>query len=244
MSPPIDFSYVRYTSCSGCQLMLLNLESSLEDLAGLVRVNSFDLASSKCVPLGRTDLALVEGSISSTVELEHLLRLRKAAGTLVAVGLCAISGGINTLADRDRLAAPPDKETGRPEYFPPQPLHRFVRVDAEIHGCPPERCDLENLIGALLRGGRPARQEMSVCMECRTAEHRCLLIEDRQICLGPVTRAGCEARCPGAAVGCEGCRGMVAEANLKEMLRLLMESGVSEQEALRRLNRFGEGQHA
>lgn len=236
------FSFVRYTSCSGCQLMLLNLENDLDLLFGLVRSAGFQMASSEPEPMQGLDLALVEGSITTTRELEHLLKLRNASKTLVAVGQCALTGGVNALASPDRVVAHNDvygAEKGPVSTFHPQALHHFVHVDASICGCPPERNDLINLIATLLRGGHPGRQEMPVCMECRIAENRCLLIEEKKPCLGPVTRSGCKARCPGVGIGCEGCRGHVAEANLPEMVHLLKELGFSEKMAERRLCRFG-----
>jgi coenzyme F420-reducing hydrogenase gamma subunit len=123
--------------------------------------------------------------------------------------------------------------------FPPQPLSLFVRVDLEIAGCPPERGEHLKTLGALLRGGLPSSlPEYAVCMECRQRENLCLLLEGKQPCLGPVTRAGCNALCPSFGVICEGCRGMVAEAGRGEEFRLLLELGLSEREVKARMQRF------
>lgn len=244
--PPVAFAYVRFTSCSGCQLMLLDLEQSLGQLAELVRVVRFELISSALDVQDRMDLVLVEGSVSTTRELDQLLELRRRSRYLVAVGSCAETGGINRLAGRDRQQAARSvygMTDPCPGSFPPQPLHHFVHVDATIYGCPPERHDFVRTLGAFLQGGWPGRQEIPVCMECRLAENRCLLIEDRQLCLGPVTRCGCQARCPGIGVGCEGCRGVVAEANRDELASLLLELGLPERELRRRIGRFSGGLH-
>ena len=52
-----------------------------------------------------------------------------------------------------------------------------------------------------------------VCTECRMLENNCLLVERGELCCGPITAAGCEARCPDLRVPCVGCRGPVADAN-------------------------------
>ncbi len=226
----MSLAWVRYTSCSGCQLMLTNCEAQLAELAMQVELREFDLISSACAEKGRVDLALVEGSVSTPTELDSLLDLRARSRWLVAIGACALTGGINALAG--------GAERPEPGTFPPQPLRRFVRVDWEIPGCPPERSELLSLFGALRHGGWPARLECAVCMECRIAENRCLLMEDRLPCLGPVTRAGCRARCPGVGVACEGCRGEVAEAHRDEVFRLLAGCGLPSREVRRRLGRF------
>lgn len=229
-------AYARYTSCSGCQLMLVNCEAQLPVLAGLADWRDFDLVSSVHDETTPVEVALVEGAISTPAELELLLALRGRARFLVAVGACALTGGINALAGSIR-----EKEAGT---FPPQPVGRFVRVDWEVPGCPPERDDLLAVLGAVRQGGWPGRLACAVCMECRIGENRCLLQEDRLPCLGPVTRGGCRARCPGRGVPCEGCRGEVAEANRDEAFRLLVECGMTVRDIRRRMERFRGNGHA
>lgn len=242
-STPLVCGFARLTSCSGCQLALLNMTADLVPLAARLEVVGFAMASSAADAGGALDVVVIEGSVSSPAHLSTLLALRRRADRLVAVGACALSGGVNALAtgDRDALVA---SVYGEPEAvdesFPPQPLSRFVHVDLEIPGCPPEGAELVALLGALARGGLPAGVDYPVCMECRQRENLCLLIERNIPCLGPVTRAGCQARCPSFGVACEGCRGMVAEANRGEEFRLLLETGLNEREIRARLGRFGE----
>lgn len=243
----LRLAYHRFTSCSGCQLTLLNCERQLPQWAGVLELVDFAMASSVRDDDGPLDLALIEGSISTPQQLQELLALRRRAGLVVAVGACALSGGVNALAgggaERERLSAGIYGEPVRArQSFPPQPIARFVAVDLELPGCPPEPDDYLRLIGALLQGGLPWQPSWPVCMECRQRENLCLLIEARQPCLGPVTQAGCSARCPSAGVLCEGCRGWVAEANRGEQFGLLLELGLSEGEIRARMGRFaGEG---
>lgn len=234
-------AYVRFTSCSGCQLMLLNCEEQLAAIDNIAEVVAFDMASSRPDDEGTLDVVLVEGSISRPEELTTLLKLRRRTEILVAVGACALTGGVNALAGGDRIALCEEVygECARAKMtFTPQPLCRFVRVDLEVAGCPPERSEYLRLLATLARGGLPALPEYAVCMECRQRENLCLLIEARQPCLGPVTRAGCNALCPSFGVICEGCRGPVAEANRAEESRLLLELGLSEREVRARMQRF------
>lgn len=237
----LRLAYVRFTSCCGCQLTLLNCEQELAQLAGEVEVVDFDMASSRRDDGGPLDAVLVEGSISRPEELSALLELRRRAAVLVAVGACALTGGVNTLggADRSPLCERVYGETARLKTtFPPQPLSRFVRVDLEIAGCPPERREHLLALGALARGALPALPAYAVCMECRRRENLCLLLEAKLPCLGPVTRAGCDALCPSFGAICEGCRGLVTEAGRGEEFRLLLELGLSEKEVRARMGRF------
>jgi len=240
MSPKLRIAYQRYTSCGGCQLTLLNCERELPLVEKYFAIVEFPMVSSCNDSDCSLDVALVEGSITSVEELQRLLALRRRARFLIAVGACALSGGVNVLAEgRELLLADIyGGETLPSETFPAQPIVNFVRVDGEIPGCPPEGSDYLRLLGTLQQGGLPAEHAVPVCMECRLRENRCLLIDGKQPCLGPVTRGGCLARCPSYGVICEGCRGAVPEANFPEHFQLLLQTGLTATEVRGRLERF------
>ncbi len=124
------------------------------------------------------------------------------------------------------------------KIFNPGPFHRFVKVDFAIAGCPPEKDELLTTLSALLAGTFPVLPDYPVCTECRNKENRCLLIEDNEMCLGPLIRAGCNARCPTVNIKCEGCRGPVVEANVAADMELLLRKGFSREEIAGRLQRF------
>lgn len=240
MPKKVRIAYQRYTSCGGCQLTLLNCERELSQLGMNCDFVEFPLVSSENDPLSPIDAALVEGSISSLEELERLLLLRRRATSLIAVGACAVSGGINLLAKEEEsvkaeICGAKEVQTGS---FKPLPLFHFVKIDASIYGCPPEGTDFLSLLGALQHGGFPREYAVPVCMECRLRENICLLLEEGYPCFGPVTRGGCLARCPSYGVSCEGCRGSVPEANFAEEIKLLQKIGLSEAEIGHRLKRF------
>ena len=65
----------------------------------------------------------------------------------------------------------------------------------------------------------PLYPEYPVCTECRMQENNCLLIERGELCCGPITAAGCKARCPDLRVPCVGCRGPVGDANAASLTR-------------------------
>lgn len=224
--------------------MLVNCEPELPALTSIALCSEAAMLTSRRSEQAIFDLLLVEGAIASKVQESALRGLRARASRLVAVGECALTGGINRFdgPSRDDAVAYVYDGAGRDiEGFSPQGIDRFVTVDFRIPGCPPERSDFLELFGSLRCGGWPARRQVPVCMECRIRENRCLLEEDRLPCLGPITIGGCLARCPSIQVPCEGCRGEVAEANRDELSRLLSENILPESEVRRRLQRFGGG---
>lgn len=239
MKTKLRIAYQRYTSCGGCQLTLLNCEQELLLVEKSFEIVEFHLVSSANDSDCILDVAFAEGSITTIEELQRLLELRRRTTFLIGVGACALSGGVNALAqDSEVLVAEIYGAQLKQLTFPPQPLANFVRIDAEIPGCPPEGNDYLRLLGALLQGGFPGDQHMPVCMECRLRENRCLLIEEKAPCFGPVTRGGCLARCPSYGVVCEGCRGTVPEANFSELYPLLLQTGLTAGEIRGRLERF------
>jgi coenzyme F420-reducing hydrogenase gamma subunit len=77
-----------------------------------------------------------------------------------------------------------------------------------------------------------------VCLECKHRYTVCLF--DRgQLCLGPITRGGCNAPCPAGGLGCWGCRGPAEETNMEEFLAIARRRGFASAELDERLAFFG-----
>jgi sulfhydrogenase subunit delta len=230
------------TACSGCQLSLLNCEDELPRLLEQFELQFFPMACSPARLEGEYAAALVEGCVSMPHERELLQELRSRSVYLVALGTCAVWGGVAALRNGEEREQICQSIYGNHpvggESFDPLPLKSIVKVDAVVTGCPPEKEELIRLLAGLLRGALPVDSDYPVCTECRMREYLCLLTERDQLCLGPLTLGGCSARCPGLSVPCEGCRGPVPEANLSEALAIYAQKGFDSQTVLRKLRRF------
>lgn len=115
------------------------------------------------------------------------------------------------------------------------PLEDVVRVDYAIPGCPPPAPLISRFFAALFSGEMPEPPYVfanvkALCEECPRERHddrrierivrpheivpdpkKCLL-EQGLICMGPVTRGGCNSLCPNAGMPCTGCLGPTPEA--------------------------------
>lgn len=230
------------TGCAGDQLVILNCEDRLLDLVAAIDIRDFLTGSSENDTGCELDVALVEGAVLSARDARKLEEIRQRSRLLVAVGTCAVWGGVAALdrdADRARLLEEIYGEAGRAyDSTPARALHEVVKVDLRITGCPIEKEHLLAAVAALLNGDTPLYPDYPVCTECRMRENNCLLIEHGAICCGPLTVAGCNARCPELRIPCVGCRGPVGDANTESATEMFASKGIARSDVAARLRTF------
>jgi len=209
-----------FACCEGCQLQIVNLEEELLDLLSVVTPVEWREAMSDTEGDREDfDIALVEGSITREEDAKRLREIRERSRILVALGACATIGGVNRLKNGfstgevkrivyGRAADMPHLDTA-----PVMALDEVVPVDLEVHRCPIDAAELTRILRSLIAGKIPTVPDYPVCVECKVGEYSCRF-DYGEICLGPVTRAGCGARCPGNGFWCFGCRGLVDDPNV------------------------------
>ncbi|HYK89680.1 MAG TPA: oxidoreductase [Acidobacteriota bacterium] len=125
----------------------------------------------------------------------------------------------------------PEGEITIPEFYDTvRPLDHIVAVDYYVPGCPPTPKQIWNVVTTIVSGQLPPKgtvigaSEKTQCDECPRKKHEkkisgfkriataqpeqetCYL-EQGFLCLGPVTRGGCDTRCQLSGVACRGCYG-------------------------------------
>lgn len=200
----------KFASCDGCQLSILNLEDELLALGEVLELAYFPEASSR-YGKGPFDIALVEGSISTAEDAHRVLEVRRQAGVLVTIGACATAGGIQALRNWSEGDVYSRTVYPTPEYVATlstsTPISEHVNVDVELWGCPIDKGQLLRVLTDLLAGVTPSLPTHSICLECKRRGHVCVMVARGMPCLGPVTRTGCGAICPGMGRECYGCFG-------------------------------------
>src|SRR5512143_4131166 len=84
-----------FTGCEGCELQLFNGGTTATDFLRAIEVVSFRPATSA---RGQDyDIAFIEGAVSRADEVERLRAIRDRARLVVALGSCAVFGGVNRL---------------------------------------------------------------------------------------------------------------------------------------------------
>jgi len=231
----------KFASCDGCQLSLLDAEDHLLAVAGAVDIAYFLEVTSR-IQTGPYDIALVEGSITTSHDAERIQAIRQNSKFLITIGACATAGGIQALrnwSDCDEFVR---SVYATPAYISTlatsTAIAEHVKVDFELRGCPINQYQLIEVIQSLLAGRRPRTPVHSVCLDCKRRGTVCVMVAQDMACLGPVTQAGCEAICPTYNRGCYGCYGPAAQPNLVSLTDQFAEQGVPPADVVRSLRSF------
>jgi len=227
----------KFSSCDGCQLAFINMGEPLLALSQLVEIKYFAEAG----PLddkGHVDIAIIEGSVSTSKDEVRLQKIRNNCTHLMTIGACATSGGIQALRNMANT-----KEWIADIYANPSvidnldnstPIKDHVKVDLELWGCPINKHQILTAIRALLFGVLPVEDSDKVCMECKRQQTVCVMVTKNEPCMGPVTRTGCGALCPHVGRDCFGCYGPAENPNTHALANRLQGLGLVKDEVARR----------
>jgi coenzyme F420-reducing hydrogenase gamma subunit len=233
-------AFFEFTSCEGCQLEVLNQGAELLELLKNIEIVRFREALSE--KRDDYEIAIIEGSISTPAQVTQIKEIRSRAKTLIAMGACAVQGGVNTLRNRRPIIDVKHYVYGdEDEHFTSilaNPVSAFVKVDYNIRGCPISTHDFIRFIKQLLLGIKPFEPDYPMCVECKLNENICVF-DKGMVCIGPVTRAGCNAICPTYGKRCEGCRGLVSEPNVNAHRETLIRYGLTPRDIIAEYDLFG-----
>ena len=156
--------------CFGCHMSLLDIDERLVQLIELVDFDKSPIDDIKRFT-GPVDVGIIEGGCSSQENYEVLKMFRKHCKVLVAVGECALTGGIpamrNTVPLKECIEEAylngPSVVDGVIPNDPDIPLmldkvypvHEVVKIDYFIPGCPPPADAFWQVLTALLTGKEP-----------------------------------------------------------------------------------------
>ena len=238
MSKP-KIAFFDFASCEGDQLTVVNLEEQLLDVLQHVEIVNFREAISE---RGQDyDIAFIEGSCTRESDEARLKDIRSKAKVVVALGACAVTGGINALKNSRPLEQVRKEVYGDKwemfETYRARGVGEVIKVDYNVYGCPITRGEFVKVVKALLTGIKPDIPDYPICVECKQAGNVCAF-ERGEICVGPITRAGCEACCVTEGAVCWGCRGLIDNPNVDAHKEVLEKYGVTVEELKNKLNLY------
>ena len=218
----------------GCQVQITNFPELLDTL-GTIDLDYWQLVTSEKMP-DSYDVAVIEGAVTLQEHVELLKKVRATASAVIAVGACAVTGGIPgllTTGDREEAARTVYQDAAQgaaPGACSPRPVAQIIDVDYAIPGCPLNPLEFSRILQSALLGvkDRPCREPL--CSTCKIIENPCFYTRPQGStstpCLGLVTRTGCGAACIARGRPCTGCRGIAEDANLESARDFVRKSNV------------------
>lgn len=169
MANKVRIATTSLAGCFGCHMSFLDLDERLVPLADLVEFNRSPITDIKhCAPC---DIGLIEGGVCNAENVHVLREFRQNCKILVAVGACAINGGLPAMRNSVTL-----EECLREAYLDgvgvenpmipndPElplllnqvhPIHEVVKIDYSLPGCPPSADVFWKFLTDLLEGREP-----------------------------------------------------------------------------------------
>ncbi|MEM1560722.1 MAG: hypothetical protein QXJ56_06445 [Ignisphaera sp.] len=224
---------VKTTSCSGCINELVYCLTSDPQMIKIYRVDFSPEFVDGDIP-DEIDILFVEGSISNNAQEKLLVDLRKRTRIAIAIGTCAVMGGIQSLRSGNSIDDVKSYVYPEPNlvdvYSDVKPVDQVIQIDLSFPGCPVNRLAIASFLKKFSLGGLPIPIYESVCGECKRKNIACVMVSKGMACLGPITVNGCGAICPSFNRGCYGCYGIksydIDAANFKEFINVLLGLGM------------------
>jgi len=156
--------------CAGCHMSLLDMDERLLDIAQAVELTSSPITDLKHPPEEGVDVGILEGCINNSATEQVARTMRARCRILVALGDCAVFGGVPTMRNSATCAqalrrayvesestvdgrVPDDPELARMQNA--RAVGQVVDVDINIPGCPPPPEAILYVLSELAAGRKP-----------------------------------------------------------------------------------------
>jgi NAD-reducing hydrogenase small subunit len=157
--------------CAGCHMSLLDIDERILKLIELVDLRATPITDLKEPDESGVTVGILEGGINNTSNEEVAHRMRARSKILVALGDCAVFGGVPAMRNFCGIHAalqrayvetestdsegiiPTDPELAVPTTV--RALHEVVPVDVFLPGCPPDADAIFHVLSSLAQGKMP-----------------------------------------------------------------------------------------
>ena len=118
-------------ACAGCHMSFLDIDERVVELLKHVELTSMPITDLKHPPEESVDVGILTGGIGNEEEITEALEMRERCKVLIAMGDCAVFGGICTMRN----------------FFGIQEVvcRGYVDTESTVDGAPPVHSDLAAL---------------------------------------------------------------------------------------------------
>ena len=157
--------------CAGCHMSLLDMDERILQLVELAELRATPITDLKEPDASGVDVGVLEGGINNTASEEVAHRMRERSKILVALGDCAVFGGVPALRNlcgteaalrRAYVEAESNEEGSQIPNDPElatmtqtRAIHEVVPVDYNVPGCPPDADVIFHVLSELAQGRKP-----------------------------------------------------------------------------------------
>lgn len=169
-------------TCSGCHMALLDIDERIIELIKHVEITSTPITDLKHPPKEGVDVGILTGAVGNTHQQEVTEEMRERCKILVAMGDCAVFGGICTMRnfiDKEvalKRGYVETESTDSGGSVPRSPelgklldqvkaVDQVVKVDIHIPGCPPPADAIWFAVTELLEGRIPVLKDENLTYE-------------------------------------------------------------------------------
>lgn len=158
-------------SCAGCHMSFLDIDERIVELLKYVELSSSPITDLKHPPESGVDVGILTGGIGNEEEEEEAKLMRSRCKVLIAMGDCAVTGGICTMRNffskeevlrRGYIETESTVDGEIPHHEDLAPLLEkvvgvgdVVPVDIFLPGCPPSADAIWFVLTELLAGRTP-----------------------------------------------------------------------------------------
>lgn len=157
--------------CAGCHMSLLDIDEKIVKIAELTDIRATPITDLKEPDESGVDVGILEGGINNSFNEEVAKKMRSRCKILVALGDCAVFGGVPAMRNFFTLeetlrrayvetestdesgAIPSDPELAKPTEV--KALQDVVPVDIFVPGCPPSPEVIYYVLSELAQGRVP-----------------------------------------------------------------------------------------
>ena len=166
MAAKIKVATATLCGCFGCHMSLLDIDERLFELVKIVEFDRTPLTDIKTI--GQCDIGIIEGGVANAENVEVLREFRSHCKVLIAIGACAINGGIPAMRNQFELRECLEESyidgIGLHNRMIPSdpeiplllnkvhPIHEVVKIDHFLPGCPPSADAIWTFLTELIAG--------------------------------------------------------------------------------------------
>ena len=158
-------------ACSGCHMSLLDMDERIVKVVELADLRATPITDLKEPDVEGVDVGILTGAVNTTANEEVARKMRARCKILVAMGDCAVFGGVIAMRNFFKLEdalkrayvetestdeegkVPTDPELGVPTRV--RAVKEVVKVDISIPGCPPDADVIFYALAELAQGRIP-----------------------------------------------------------------------------------------